>query len=612
MSQNTKLNTENSAYQKLAFKEFLNVSLWSIKILYKVNPSYTSAYITLSILRSLRQLAQTYILAKIIDIIIQISQQENAQLANLYPYFGLLVLVNLLSSIIGTLNSYFSGSLRTMGWSKLKQMLYLKMASLDMQTLDNPETNNKIHRANDALYRTVDYFRDVVALCSNSISLIATSIILFSTLPILIPLIIVFSIPGFITDKKYRSLMWRLGIETTEDSRKAYKSAGDLSHAPTLQKILIGNAVDYLDAKFMTFINWYIKQNLAIRKKWHLFGAFLGFLEDIGGYLGYFLVFTRVVLRKITVGDVYFQLRLIDKLGNDLRSVLGDLSNLFEFSIQIKDTYNLFQLESTFENGTIQLDKLAHGPEILLDNICFTYPETKNNVLKNINLKVNPGEKVAIVGHNGAGKTTLVKLLCRMYQTTSGNILINGHNIKDLENTSWHDNIGVLFQEFNYYSQLTVTENIAIGDPMRQPNKEAIITAAKSADALEFIEQFPNKFDQILDPKYKCGIRPSSGQWQKLALARLFYRNAPLIIFDEPTASIDAVSEYNIFNEIYRFFENKTVIIISHRFSTVRNADRIIVLEHGQIIEEGSHLELMEKNGYYAKSFKLQAAGYTK
>jgi ABC-type multidrug transport system fused ATPase/permease subunit len=246
-----------------------------------------------------------------------------------------------------------------------------------------------------------------------------------------------------------------------------------------------------------------------------------------------------------------------------------------------------------------------------MKNIHFSYPNSDKVVFKDFSLNIKSGEKVAIVGHNGAGKTTLVKLLCRIYQPTSGSIEINGQNLHGLKIDSWYKNIGVLFQEFNTYPQLTVKENIWIGNSSEPMDEVAVHLAAKSADALPFIEEYPNKFDQILSEKFKGGIRPSTGQWQKLAIARFFYRNAPLVIFDEPTASIDAISEYNIFNKIYSFFKDKTVIIISHRFSTVRNADRIIVLEHGEIIEEGTHNFLMSNNGYYAKAFNLQARGYS-
>jgi ATP-binding cassette subfamily B protein len=261
-------------------------------------------------------------------------------------------------------------------------------------------------------------------------------------------------------------------------------------------------------------------------------------------------------------------------------------------------------------DGTVRLERLRKPPKIEFRDVSFHYPTSEINIFEHLNLIIDSGEKIAIVGHNGAGKTTLIKLIAGIYQIQAGEILINGINIKDLKLDDWHKNMGVLFQDFNFYGFLTAEENIFIGRSRKNLNKLKIKKAADNADALEFINEFPNGFDQILGERFQGGIRPSTGQQQKIAIARFFYRNAPMAIFDEPTAAIDAVSEYKIFNKIYRFFKNKTVVIVSHRFSTVRNADRIIVMDHGKIVEAGTHETLMNHDHVYAHAFKLQAEGY--
>jgi ATP-binding cassette subfamily B protein len=204
-----------------------------------------------------------------------------------------------------------------------------------------------------------------------------------------------------------------------------------------------------------------------------------------------------------------------------------------------------------------------------------------------------------------------VKVLARIYRPQQGIVTLDGKNVNDIQIKSWYKKLGVLFQDFNTYGNLTVSENVHIGrsDHERTDN-EKVIQALKESNAYDFVKKYPKQLDQKLSERYKGGIRPSGGQWQKLAIARFFYRNAPILILDEPTAAIDAVSEAQIFDNIYKFMKGKTVIIISHRFSTVRNADRIIVLDKGKIIEDGSHEELLAKNGKYAKSFKIQAEGY--
>jgi len=282
-----------------------------------------------------------------------------------------------------------------------------------------------------------------------------------------------------------------------------------------------------------------------------------------------------------------------------------------EYSVKMKDLITLFEMKPAIKDGNIKLPYLGTPPSIEFKNVSFKYPKANRYVFKDLSFKIESGEEVALVGHNGAGKTTIVKLLARIYPVTKGQILINGIDINNLAINDWYKNLGVLFQDYNFYSHLSVKENIHLGKPTRKLDDKEIIEAAKKADAHNFIMEYKNKYDQIMSEKIEGGIRPSTGQAQKIAIARFFYRNAPLAIFDEPTASIDALSEYKIFNTIYNFFENKTVIIISHRFSTVRNADRILVLEKGKIVEEGTHEQLLTKrNGIYRRSYKLQAEGY--
>jgi ABC-type multidrug transport system fused ATPase/permease subunit len=314
--------------------------------------------------------------------------------------------------------------------------------------------------------------------------------------------------------------------------------------------------------------------------------------------------------KQISIGDVTFHLRNLSDLQDLMSEILADIAWLNEKCLYLKDAYELMNMKPDIEDGYYIFPKLKVGPEIRFENVSFKYPGSERMVLKNLNLTIKPGEKIALVGHNGAGKSTLINLICRLYKTTQGSIHLNNINIDNIQIDTWYRNVGVLFQDYNCYTHLTVRENIYIGKPDEEIDEDRIVESAKNADALKFIEEFPTGFNQTLGERFKGGVRLSTGQWQKIAIARFFYRNAPLVIFDEPTAAIDAVSEYNIFNKIYEFFTDKTVIIVSHRFSTVRNADRIIVVDNGEIAEQGSHTELMAMNGKYAKAFLLQAEGY--
>jgi ATP-binding cassette subfamily B protein len=248
-------------------------------------------------------------------------------------------------------------------------------------------------------------------------------------------------------------------------------------------------------------------------------------------------------------------------------------------------------------------------PLIEFNHVDFSYPHSKKKILQDFSLQIYPGEKVAFVGENGAGKSTIIRLLTRFYDVTNGELLLDGKNIKDLDTQAWYKKIGVLFQDFGRYEH-SVKENIYFGDVTKPVDGESIHVAATLSGAKEFIQKFDAGYDQMLGKTFEKGEEISTGQWQKIALARAFFRNAPILVLDEPTASIDAKAESEIFERVEKLSKDKTVIIISHRFSTVRNADRIFVIDNGKIIETGNHEKLMKLDGQYAKLFTLQAKGY--
>jgi len=334
-------------------------------------------------------------------------------------------------------------------------------------------------------------------------------------------------------------------------------------------------------------------------------------LSNFGILFGYMEVFGLLLGNQITIGDTTFLLTTITSFYNGIEGFSAEIVAFRDFVMKAKQVYGFFNLESVVSDGDFKLPRLEEPPIIEIKNISFHYPNSEKSIFKDFSLTIKKGEKIAIVGENGVGKTTLIKLISRIYDPQEGEILINGINLKDIKINDWYKNIGVLFQEYNFYGELTARENIYIGKSMKEIDEEKIIEAAKNADAHNFIKDYKYGYDTIMSERFDDGIRPSSGQRQKIAIARFFYRNAPVAIFDEPTSSIDAESEYRIFNRIYKFFENKTVVIISHRFSTVRNADRILVLHEGKIDEEGTHKELLKKEGRYFNSFSKQAKGYT-
>jgi ABC-type multidrug transport system fused ATPase/permease subunit len=299
---------------------------------------------------------------------------------------------------------------------------------------------------------------------------------------------------------------------------------------------------------------------------------------------------------------------MLDQINGSVASGVANFGEMYEHNLYIDDYFEILELPAIIKEveKPVVFGKIQ-PPKIEFKNVFFKYPNGPN-VLKDVSFVVEPGESIALVGANGAGKSTIIKLICRFYDATGGEILINGINIKNLKLANWYAHMGTLFQDFVHY-YLTVRDNIILGDPEKQDDR-LVLEAAKKADAYEFIQKLPKKFDQILGREYEDGEELSVGQWQKLAIARAFYQSSPLLILDEPTSAIDAEAEYEIFNNLEKEYKNKTLILVSHRFSTVRNANKIFVIEDGQIKESGTHKSLLKLDGKYARMFKAQAEGY--
>lgn len=606
------MKKKNKKEEKLSPKEFIRTIIWIFKIYYRISPAKTILLVTTRIIRDLRGFVYGIFFAKIIDKLISVASSQSKDFREMIPYLVALLLYYIfISGLIGNIYQYVFRGLRQTSRSRLEIVFAQQLHYLGVQNLENPDVLNRINRASQWLQDTFSVLNDTTIFISNIVQVIVSGGIILSFFPIMIPILLVSMIIKFFPDQHFMKKDFRWQVDNSEKRRIAWSSINTVQNASSLQEISIVGGYEFFKDKFHNFFSWFNDGMLKIFKEREITNFFLTALDSIIGVLGYGVVFYKFVAGDFTLGTASFQMRALDTFSGSLDSMLASITYMNEFSVKMKDLITLFEMKPAVKDGDVKLPYLTTPPEIEFKNVSFKYPKSKKYVFENLNLKIASGEEVALVGHNGAGKTTIVKLLARIYSVSSGEILINGININDLSINDWYKNLGVLFQEFNFYSHLSVKENIITGKPKEKVDEKKVIEAAKNADAHEFIMEYKNKYNQIMTEKIEGGIRPSTGQAQKIAIARFFYRNAPLAIFDEPTAAIDAVSEYKIFNRIYNFFDNKTVIIISHRFSTVRNADRIIVLDKGKVVEEGSHEELVKKKGgTYSKSYKLQAEGY--
>ncbi len=595
---------------KLPFRQFLATVRWLFLYFFKLTPGIAIARSLSLIARSLLPLGNAYIMARLLDGAIKAAMTPGGSALDVAPQLGLMLVFNIGASALQSVDSYLQSALYEANSYIAPQRFHQHIASLGIQTLENPEVANKIQRAREITPQLATDFERAISFFSQAVSLIVSLLVVVRVMPIVIAIVVVSIVPELFSNRHFMRESWKLLRKETENRRRANMAMGALIEPSNLQEITITGAHGFLGSIYKKFADAYIAADLGNLRRWTTWSFFLGSMTDFASIFGYFVILRDVLVQAVTVGSATFQMRALDMFVSNMTNLGNSYASVYERCTRMSETKELFEMKPMVVDGTSDMPVFESAPRIAFRDVSFKYPHADNLALKNLNLTIRPGEKIAIVGENGAGKTTLVKLLCRFYQTTEGEVLLNSVNVNGIRAEEWYKNLSVLFQDYNTYSALTVKENIYLGNAQAPLDEARMKEAAEKANISPVIAGYKSGYDQVLSEKFKGGTRPSTGQWQKIAIARFFYRNSPVVIFDEPTASIDAVSESEIFGQIYDFFKNKTVIIISHRFSTVRNADKIYVLDKGEIAESGSHDELMENKGKYYRAFTIQAEGY--
>lgn len=591
------------------FKNTLAVSRRLLKIAWEVDPVLFSIYFLVGMLPAIIPFVSSYVYKLIIDFVVESIR------GNVFDYFPLYFLIFLGAVLYFIQQAVFSTQayLEILFFTKLpiylNQLILGKISTLDMEYFENSDFKNSLEKVREtSSFRPQALLNEIIYMAQSFLQVSIALVAIIHLNWLLIVIVLIAAVPEFVNRTIRSKVSWGIWNANSEIRKRYWYLSTLLQSVESVKEIKLFSLGKRFLKEIKTLQLKFYRENAQVAKTNYFYNVGFGSLS-VFIFIGVqtYVVF-QALSRKVTIGDIEFYRGVVNNFSNGLGGFFRNVNQILDHSLYVESIFEVLDAKPLLKEKSDAV--ILHGdkaPVIEFKNVSFSYPGSKKHILHNFSLIINPGEKVAFVGENGAGKSTLIRLLSRFYDVTAGEILIDKVNIKDLEVSSWYKKIGVLFQDFARYEH-SVKDNIHFGDITK--NSESISDASALSGADEFIEKLDAKYDQMLGKTFEKGEAISTGQWQKIALARAFFRNAPILVLDEPTASIDARAESEIFERVESLSKDKTVIIISHRFSTVRNADRIFVIDTGKIIETGNHKELMKLNGQYAKLFTLQAKGY--
>jgi ATP-binding cassette subfamily B protein len=594
-------------------KNLFGVVVKSIGFAWRTNRKLFLGLILLNVFQGAIVYLQFASFSAIVDGIIGIKQGINTP-KDLIQASVLLGLSFLLPTVAGNVVSYFRTRFRLEQDLQLDLYRIEKQSSLDIGTLESSTYQNLLRSAHEWGTNSILSLQDFVFTSATSFAGIITSmIILWSLNGWLVLFAIMAAAPIYFFYKKYSMEVFRVRWFSLEDHRIIHNR---ISHFEDLHK-----TIDVILLKLKSWFTGQIKDRMerynekvtiAERRK-SISYSFLSLWYLLFLFSAIILMTNEALTGGIAVGALLLAFNTYTRFYQTVNGYIESISFTEEAARYASRWFELFELTpKVVSRPEAQRVSFDSPPVISFNNVSFRYPVESGEsplVLRNLSFTISPGEKIAIIGVNGSGKTTLIKLLGRIYDPTEGSITVNGTDLKELNMEDWHASLGILFQDFPAYN-LTIRESIGIGRVSKPFEDDKLRRAATFSGADEFIDSFANGYDQLIWKEFKDGTDLSKGQHQRLAVARMFYRNAAVTILDEPTASIDAVTEEKIFTTLEKNMQGKTVILITHRFSTVKNADKILMLEQGQIIEQGSHKDLMKLNQKYAALYTMQANRY--
>jgi ATP-binding cassette subfamily B protein len=483
-------------------------------------------------------------------------------------------------------------------------------SKLDITAFENPDYYDRLERAKAQATDRIAMIQMMGTLTQQILTTLALSIYIAKYSPFLLLLLIAGTIPALLGESHFAFLGYAKNFMQTPLRRKMdyLRDVGGSKEAAKELKLF--GLRDFLIGSFRGMANTIFDQNVDLSKRRLIVGVLLSMLATAGYYSAYALALWGTYRGKFTIAQLAVLINAILQVSANLQQIFVNASGVADQALFLTDLLGFFAMEPTVRSkpNAIKIPRpIRNGIEFC--NVSFAYPGTTRLVLKNFNFHLHPRERVALIGENGQGKTTIVKLITRLYDPTEGQILIDGVDLREYDMEDLCHEIGVIFQDFMRY-EMTARDNIAVGRIEERENLDRIAAAAQMSLADEVIARLPGGMEQQLGRRFEGGVDLSGGEWQRMALARAYLRDAQLLILDEPTSALDARSEQEVFQRFAELTQGKMSLLISHRFSTVKMTDRIVVLSHGVLTEEGTHEDLIRHGGLYAEMFEMQAASY--
>lgn len=592
-----------------------------LREVWRTSRPLTLATLTLRLVRALLPVAMLYIGKLIIDEAIRLvgagavdggfgEAWRGGQLDHLALLLAVEFGLAILSDLLGRLVAYCDQVLSEMFTNAASMRLMEHAATLDLEDFEDPELQDRLDRARRQTMGRMNLMGQLFGQAQDVVTIVSFAAGLLVYAPWLILLLGVALVPAFVGESHFNALNYSLNFQWTAERRQLEYLRQTGASVDTAKEVKIFGLHRFLVERFRTLSQAFLAANRRLAKRRAFWGTLLAALGTLGYYVAYAYIAWRTVHGDFSIGDLTFLAGSFRRLRQLLEGLLVGLSQVAGQAMFLDDLYSFFDIEPEIVSrpGAAMVPRPIRTG-FVFEDVGFRYPDASRWALRHVDLELRAGEVLALVGENGAGKTTLVKLLARLYDPDEGRILLDGRDLRDYDLDDLRANIGVIFQDFVRF-HMTAAENIGVGQVDAMGDRGRIEAAARRAMADEVIAALPGGYDQVIGRRFRTGVDLSGGQWQKIAIARAYMRDAQVMILDEPTAALDARSEYEVFQRFRELSDQRTTILISHRFSSVRMADRILVMAEGRIEASGTHDELMAAGGRYAELFELQAAGY--